>query len=239
MLIMKTFIFDYDDTLAPNTHYYGYAQIAFLEYILDRLGYKAPNLQSIMNLEIEIDKNRVKKLGFSRKRFPGSLMETYKVICKSKNYSFTNQELTEVYNIGKQAFDISPCLIDGAEEVLNFLLEKEDELILYTKGDKVIQQHKIDINHIQYWFKEIHIVNEKNKNDLEIIVGKRDKDRTFKVGNSIRSDVNPALEVGLKVIYIPCETWAYEDEHSEIDKSNPRIHIFQDIRDIIINYDEL
>jgi len=238
---MKTFIFDYDDTLAPNQHYYCYAQLNFIKYILDKFGYKSPDVQSVINLEVNIDIELLKTLGWSQTRFPSSLREAFRQICESRNYPCTEQELQEIYDIGKQAFDIKPGLVKGAEETLDFLLAKGDELVLCTKGDTEIQQKKIDLNNLRRWFAQenMHIVAGKNSTDLERIIGKKDKDKTFKIGNSIRSDVNPALEAGIKVIYIPCETWAYEREHNGIDKNNPRLFVFQDIKEIIKNYERL
>ena len=237
----KTFIFDYDDTLAPNQHYYNYAQLDFAGYVIDKLGYKSPDAQSIINIQVEIDVNNVKKLGTSMERFPTSLRDAFIQISENRQYTYTDDELQKVYDIGMKAFDIKQGLIKTAAEVLDFLTVQKDELILYTKGDKIVQNKKIKINKIHRWFQpeNIHIVDEKRSDYLETIVRERDKDKTFKVGNSIRSDVNPALEIGIKVIYIPCETWQYEREHNGIDKTNPRIFKFNNIKDIISEYEHL
>jgi putative hydrolase of the HAD superfamily len=237
----KTFIFDYDDTLAPNQHYYCYAQLKFVQYVLDKLRYKSPDVQSIINTEVEIDVEHVKKYGFAKERFPNSFVEALKKIFDSRKYPYGKKERDEEYDIGMTAFDIQSGLTTGAEDVLNFLTQEKDELILYTKGDKSIQQKKLDINHLKKWFSQdkTYIVSEKNSSDLENIVGDRNKDQTFKVGNSIRSDVNPALEAGIKVIYIPCETWAYERDHNGVDLSNPRLFKFENIGEIISNYPRL
>ncbi|MBR9691911.1 hypothetical protein GOV06_03930 [Candidatus Woesearchaeota archaeon] len=237
----NTFIFDYDDTLAPNQCYYCDAKIEFQRYVRTKIGNKAPDVQAIINLHTEIDLELLKTMGLSRRRFPTSFSETFKQIAESRNYPYTEQELNEVYMLANAAFDINPGLEKGAEEVLDFLAAKGDELLLYTKGDKKIQQKKIDLNQLQKWFQpeNIHIVDDKNSTDLEKIVGDRDKDRTYKVGNSIRSDINPALEAGIKVIYIPCETWAYEQQHNGIDASDPRIFVFNELTAIIKNYEGL
>ena len=69
----KTFIFDYDDTLAWNQHDYSYAQLEFLKWIIfEKLWPKAPDLQSIINMEVDIDNKNVETMGFSMERFPTS-----------------------------------------------------------------------------------------------------------------------------------------------------------------------
>ena len=236
----KTFIFDLDDTLILNEHYYYNAKINLLYFIVEKLK-KGLDLVDILKRHDEIDLDNVEKYGFDLERFPISTMQTFKELCENKKYPYTEDELKEAYEIGMQAYDVKPGLIKGASDVLEFLHNKKDELLLYTKGDKRVQQKKININNLYQWFEKdkIYIVGEKNSNDLEKIVGSRDKEQTYKVGNSIRSDINPALKVGIKTIYIPCETWIYESNHNGIDRSNPRVFVFHDIKEIIENYELL
>ena len=97
---------------------------------------------------------------------------------------------------------------------------------------------EIDLNHLESWFSKIYVVNDKKSADLSQIVLDSfvGPEHTYKIGNSVRSDINPALEAGIKAIYIPCETWAYEREHNGIDHDNPRIHEFKNLREIIAKY---
>jgi putative hydrolase of the HAD superfamily len=237
----KTFVFDLDDTLIPNQHLYNLAIVDFQRYILEKTGYRSPHPQTIVNLFVEMDVNAVKKLGFSIRRFPETFVETFQKVSEIVGYHCTEEDLREVHRIGTKAFDIKPGLLDGAEMVLDFLAANDDELLLYTKGDAELQQKKIDLSEIQRWFTpaKTYIVKDKNSADLETIVRDRNKDKTFKVGNSIRSDVNPALAIGIKAIYIPCDTWAYETKGMQFDKTNPRLFIFSDIKEIIANYGRL
>jgi putative hydrolase of the HAD superfamily len=237
----KTFIFDYDDTLAPNQQYYCYAQIRFAKYIIDKFNYRAPDVQSIINEEVEVDLKNVKTFGFSAKRFPNSFVETFKKICESRKFEYTEDDIDDVYSIGTEAFDIDAGLVENAESVLNFLAKKNDELLLYTKGDEGVQRFKIALNNMKRWFKEenIFIVNEKNCQDFKNIIGTRNKESVYKVGNSVRSDIKPAIEAGIKAIYIPCETWAYERDHKGFDLNDSSIITIDSIKDIIEIYDRL
>lgn len=238
-----TFIFDYDDTLAPNQSYYCDTTLDFIRYVRDKIGNKAPDVLAISSLLNEVDKENVKRKGFGMERFPEALVETFKKICKINyiNYHYTEKDIADIYSLGLKTFDIKPGLEEGAEDLLEFLTGKKDELVLYTKGDEMVQRKKIDLNKLYRWFSEerIYIVGEKSKTGLESIIGDKDKDKVFKVGNSIRSDVNPALAAGIKVIYIPCETWTYEREHNGVDESNPKLFIFSCLKDIIVNYERL
>ncbi|PIU02853.1 MAG: hypothetical protein COT55_01350 [Candidatus Diapherotrites archaeon CG09_land_8_20_14_0_10_32_12] len=244
----KTFIFDYDDTLAWNQHDYSYAQIEFLNWIIfEKLWPNAPDLQSIINLEVEIDNKNVETMSFSMERFPTSFQQTYKSICEEKNINYNKEDLKEdlkkAYEIGMLAFDEKRWkklgLVDGAKETLDFLVEKEDELILLTKGDLKIQEKKIKATDCQKWFgKEIYIVPQKDAGVIDKIVGNRNPSKVWHVGNSARSDVQHALKAGIKMIYIPCETWAYERKHEKVEE-NPRLITFQKIIEIKNNYNSL
>lgn len=240
----KTFIFDYDDTLAWNQHDYSYAQLEFLQWIIfEKLWPNAPDLQSIINLEVKIDEELVKTMGFSMERFPTSFQQTYKAICNEKNIKYNEEDLKKAYEIGMLAFDEERWkelgLVDGAEETLDYLVEKKDELILLTKGDPKAQEKKLRINNCAKWFGEkIYIKPQKNSSEINKIVGNRDKSKVWHVGNSARSDVPHALEAGIKMIYIPCETWSYERKHKGVPK-DPKLIIFQKIIEIKNNYNSL
>ncbi|MFH1065870.1 MAG: hypothetical protein V1734_05180 [Nanoarchaeota archaeon] len=237
----KTFIFDYDDTLAWNQHDYCYAQVEFLKWILDRLGHNSPDIQTVLNMEVEIDKQGVTKHGFQMERFPLSFSETYRTIRSQKGLKEDPEGEKTAYELGMLAFDEVGYkrrgLAEGAEETLDFLAAQKDELILLTKGDKRVQLMKLEANYLTGWFKEIHIVEKKNAEVVAKVAGDRNKDLVWHVGNSIRSDVEPALEAGIKMIYIPCETWAYEREHSGIPGGKKdRIWTFDKITGIRDNY---
>ena len=233
----KTFIFDYDDTLAPNLHDYSIAQLRFIEYLIHKLGSKAPDVQTIINLEVEIDKKLIPDMGFSMERFPTSFKETYRTICQTAGITPDERDLKTAYELGMQAFDEKRWkrqgLVKGAADTLDFLVSQNDELILLTKGDQRIQKKKIQATRCRKWFGKYntYITPSKDTACILNIVGVRKKARVWLVGNSIRSDVEPALEAEINVIYIPCETWAWEREHKGTPE-HPRLTTFNTISEI-------
>ncbi len=239
----KTFIFDYDDTLAYNMIDYSLAELSFLEFIIDRLGPRAPGIQELINLEVQIDKNAVAEMGFSSKRFPTSLRETYREICRTLRIIPKEKDLQTAYDIGRTAFDEfnwkKRGFIEGAEETLDFLIKQNDELMLLTKGDYEIQAKKISTTGCRKWFGDkVYIVPNKDKQAVLGAVGERNKSRVWLVGNSIKSDVGPALEAEIGVVYIPFETWAWEKEHKGRPE-HPRLKVFESIIEIKQKYGEI
>ncbi len=92
--------------------------------------------------------------------------------------------------------------MEGVAETLPFLAEKH-ELTLFTKGEPAEQNRKIDLSGLRPLFAHCEIVKEKNKRAYEELARVRgfDHDRTWMIGNSPKSDINPALEAGLSAVY--------------------------------------
>lgn len=106
-------------------------------------------------------------------------------------------------------------LIKGVRETLN-LLSKQYTLVLITKGDLLDQENKIKNSKLSGYFESIEIVSEKNKQTYRNILKKINvKPENFlMVGNSLKSDILPVLEIGGEGAYIPYKhTW----EHEKID----------------------
>lgn len=199
-------------------------------------------MRSVLDKEVEIDVEAVKKLmekganPFSCNRFPNSFARTLEYFCKTHSRFYSENDLEIVKSYGCEAFFVKKEFMPGAEEVLDFLKAKGDELILLTKGDPRWQREKIECHGLDKWFKEVHIVDNKTPNILEDLVKGRDKAKTYKVGNLLKSDVNPALKAGINAIYVPFETWKYE-RSGNIDSGN--VFIFSCLTDLIMDYDNL
>jgi len=244
--VNKVFIFDLDDTLYWNVHDYCYPILEFEKFMLDILGHKAPHITVIRKLEGEIDRGRVKKFGYSMERFPGTLVETYKTICSWAGVAFDKKIAEKIWQIGMKAFDPEiykkKGLVEGVEEVLNFLKKQGDGLALLTRGDERVQQLKINALRLARWFYHIHIVPSKGSSIFRAIAKAfKEKNAVYSVGNSLKSDIEPALEAGLSGIYIPCETWEFDENKEEMSKTTGkgRLFIFKEIIEIRNRYKEL
>jgi putative hydrolase of the HAD superfamily len=104
-------------------------------------------------------------------------------------------------------------IFDHAQLVLS-QLRPHYKLILATKGDHEVQQAKIDHSGLADFFSSIYILDHKTDKELGNIVEdcKLDVSRSWIIGNSLRSDINPGLRIGLKAIWIPYYTWDYEED---------------------------
>lgn len=237
----KIFIFDYDDTMQMTHHHYTRGYLAFLNWIVEKLGSNVPDLHLIINLLAEVNVKNVINFGFTKERFLMSFREVFIIVCNGIGITPSNKDIQEAYLIGEITFKeqtiIEEGFIGGTEEVLDFLLKKGHHLILMTKGDLQWQAKKTELMECERWFDDrIHIVDHKNKENILELVGDHPVERAWLVGNSIRSDIVPALEAGIKAIYIPCETWTYEREHNGAPENNGNLLTFDKIIEIKRKY---
>ena len=240
----KTFLFDLDDTLIENQTKYSLCQAEFLTFAIKRLGHKVADAKTILNMQVDIDHALVKTQGFSSERFPMSFRETYRQLCeKLGTEDKPGEDLA--YAIGQGVFDEprwvagGSGLIKGAKETLDFLVSQNDELRLVTLGDLAIQNRKIEVYGLKRWFGErVYITSKKDRSFFESVVADRSKQSIWVIGNSIRSDVLPALEADLKVIYVPCETWDYDRVHNGVPKSDKLITLDK-LQNLISIYPDL
>jgi putative hydrolase of the HAD superfamily len=125
---------------------------------------------------------------------------------------------------------------DGVNETLGSLALRH-QLILFTKGHREEQENKINNSGIREYFEEVIITHEKNATVYEKLVRKRcfDFNRTWMIGNSPRSDINPALEAGLNAVFIPHDyTWSMENE--PLKKNDERLIVLDHIQQLTLYF---
>jgi putative hydrolase of the HAD superfamily len=125
-----------------------------------------------------------------------------------------------------------PDIMDGVLETLAYLTGRH-RLILFTKGEPAEQAAKVERSGLQSHFDAIEIVPEKDAATYRALVNRHHvvKEHGWMVGNSPRSDINPALEAGLNAVFIPHRaTWAME--HEEVRSGAGRLLILTSFRDL-------
>ncbi len=207
-------IFDGDDTLWETMPAYNLAKRRFFEE-MELLGFKKQQVE--LHFE-KTDIENVKRLGFSRKRFSSSMIETYHYFCRRYQVAIRKAIENRINGIGEGVVSSRPRVHGRAHAVLS-QLRMHYRLILATKGEAEVQNMRIKESTLGPYFDRIYIFDLKTKRELNLIVEENDLPRkeSWAVGNSLRSDIHPALEVGLKAIWIPQYTWDYEEapfEHS-------------------------
>lgn len=249
----NAWVFDGDDTLWSNVHDYAYPILDACRLIIDTLGDSAPHVSGIVALEQEIDQRRVKETdpatqkpyGYSMDRFPGSLAEVYREICKRAGKMPLQEVEAELVRIGHRAFDPARYkrnVYPHTLATLNFLQSRGDQILLLTKGDKRVQDKKLSVIDAGKRFIRVRVVDDKNPEVFREMAAGFEDYRLFSVGNSYNSDIVPALKAGFhQGVWIPVETW---DVIGQLDKIRAEVDWsrcveLRSLQELVERYDEI
>ncbi|MFB6355082.1 MAG: HAD family hydrolase [bacterium] len=218
--MVSRIVFDLDDTLLESGKYYRRQLRQFGEKVLQQFE-PIDDVETVLQRQQVVDREVMGELGLDKSRFLRSLARTWKWYCKKYDREVSDDDLDECLSIGWGVYDTIPEPIDGMEDTLE-RLDDEYDLVLYTMGDPEIQVPKIRHHSLERWFSHLHIVPEKNRRYLEQVTVPYGVGHTAIIGDSLRGEIQPAIELGLLAIHRETEqSWYFH--HAEIDEEFPSI----------------
>ena len=221
---LKTIAFDADDTLWHTEQLFQDIQIRLVEILVNY----APAKQVRDRLHAT-EVSNIKLFGYGAKGFTLSMIETAIDISRGK---VTAPDIHEIVMLGKSLLDAPMHLIDGCADVLDEL-KGDYRLFLITKGDVLDQRNKIEKSGLEGLFERTMVVQEKDPKTYSALFLEYDIDpqTLAMVGNSMRSDILPILELGGTGIYIPYQVTASFEIVDE-DVSHDMFHQLDHISDL-------
>lgn len=224
---IKVIAFDADDTLWVNEPYFQEAEKQFCAL----LGNYLPQ-DEIAKILFQTEIKNLPLYGYGAKGFLLCMIETANRISENKASSTV---ISEIIEIGQDLLQKPIELLKGVPETLESL--KDDfQLIVATKGDLLDQERKLKNSGIEHYFQHIEIMSEKKMEDYQKLLRHLNcpPENFLMLGNSVKSDILPILELGANAGYIPYDvTWAHEQQEQTIESE--RFVQLQSI-DEIINY---
>jgi putative hydrolase of the HAD superfamily len=221
----QTLLIDADDTLWENNIFFEKAIDHFITQ-LEHLGYTREYIRHILN---ETEKRNIRQHGYGVRSFKRSLEDTY---LKLAGNAARRELIKEIEKIAAELESTPPHILDGVPETLAYLA-KHHRLILLTKGEPAEQAGKVERSGLQTYFDAIEIVMEKAADTYDRMIEqfKIVKSHGWMIGNSPRSDINPAVQSGLNAVFIPHHaTW--ELEKMELESGAGRLLILSTFRDL-------
>ncbi len=205
---------DADDTLWHNEKLFRQTEELFVELLQD---YADPTF--IRDKLFKTIKCNLPLYGYGIKGFMLSMMETALALVGN---DLTASIMKQILDAGHAMLSYPVSVIDGAEDCLK-QLKKDYHLILISKGDLFDQERKLHQSGLSALFDAVEIVSDKNPDIYKKLFkmhGQKTENAVM-VGNSLKSDILPALEVGAWAVYVPYEvTWILEQADEPIN--NPR-----------------
>ncbi|MFD2612234.1 HAD family hydrolase [Paenibacillus gansuensis] len=211
----QTIIFDLDDTLIHCNKYFNMIISQFADQMeMWFRGYGVTEKQ-IRDMQQELDVAMVEIHGFTLEHFPQSFIDTYLHYCHITGHPEKQEEKDFLYKLGSSVYDQEFEAFPHMMETLQTLKDQGHLLCLYTGGVQAVQQKKVDKLQLASFFEDrIFIAQHKTVDVLERILVEHQYDRkhTWMIGNSIRTDIVPALQSGIHAIFIPAlEEWQYNN----------------------------
>ena len=200
-------LIDADDTLWENNIYFERAIDEFIAF-LNHSRLSPAEVRAVLD---EIERANVRVHGYGARSFARNLRECYARLAERH---IPEAELDRVMEFGERILHQDFEVLPGVPETLERLVERHD-LVLVTKGHPEEQRLKIDRSGLAGYFRHAVILAEKDTGAYQRIVSELEfhPARTWMVGNSPRSDFNPALSAGLNAVYVPHPaTWRLEHE---------------------------
>jgi putative hydrolase of the HAD superfamily len=209
--MLRTIVFDGDDTLWQTEHLYDETR-AEARTVVEFAGLDGEAWEARERL---IDVANVERLGHATDRFPTSCVEAYDRLCAETETAPDEAVRGRIDSVARQVFERRAPLVNGALETLSALRKMGYDLALLTKGDRAVQARRIEQSGLGGFFKLIEIVDEKTPGTILAVLGRLQVpiSEAVTVGNSIRSDVFPSLAAGVTPIWIDAHVWEYERQY--------------------------
>ena len=205
--------FDADDTLWHNESIFTITQEKFRELLYSH------NTELVNQTLSSTQIKNLKLFGYGIKGFILSMVETS---IELTNGEIKGNEIQKIIDFGREMLANPIELLPHVQEVIEDLSRKY-RLLLITKGDLIDQETKIARSGLAEYFTGVEIVSDKNSETYEKILSRYEitASRFIMIGNSMRSDIVPIVQIGGQAVHIPYySTWDHEQKHPYIDPKN-------------------
>ncbi len=222
---IKVIAFDADDTLWVNEPYFQEAEKQFCGLLEDYLPHHTVS-RELLKTEME----NIQLYGYGVKSFMLSMIET---ALRISDGALDFKVIDKVLELGKDLLQQPIELLAGVEEVLQALQGKY-RLVMATKGDLLDQEKKLIRSGLESYFHHIEIVSEKKKSEYLKLIQHLDiqPEEFAMVGNSMKSDILPVIELGAWGFHVPYHTtWEYEKVELKVE--HPQLQKLSTIRDVL------
>lgn len=222
-----TIAFDADDTLWRNEDLFVHAQDEFINLLLPY--HDESFIRSHLN---EIQIKNLEHFGYGIKGFTLSMIETAIELTEGR---VSGNEIHEIIQLAKCMLASPIELLPNVKKVLSEL-KGNTQLMVITKGDLLDQESKLARSGIVDYFDVIEIVSDKTVDVYQQLLQRHNipAEQFLMIGNSLKSDVLPVLDLGAKALHIPYHsTWDHEQVSDEVLLCYPQLKSLSNIAELI------
>lgn len=213
---LKVIAFDADDTLFVNEPYFQETEEKFCALMSDYLSHQG--------LSQELFKTEIANLELYGYGIKGYILSMIEAAMRISNKTISIEVVEKITEYGKELLQKPIELLDGVEETLQALSGKY-KLVVATKGDLLDQRRKLHNSGLGHYFHHIEVMSDKKEKDYEDLLKRLEikAEEFFMIGNSLKSDVLPVLNIGGHAVHIPFHTtWEHEKINHKVEHPNFR-----------------
>ena len=224
-MALKIIAFDADDTLFVNEPYFQETEQKFCALMSDYLSHQG--------LSQELFKTEIANLDLYGYGIKGYILSMIEAALKISNNTLSLEVIEKIIELGKELLQKPIELLEGVEHTLKALHGKY-KLIVATKGDLKDQQRKLHDSGLGNYFHHIEVMADKQEANYEKLLKRLEinADEFFMIGNSLKSDVLPVLNIGGHAVHVPFHTtWEHEKISHKIE--HPNFKTLEKISDVL------
>ncbi|MGC2694301.1 MAG: HAD family hydrolase [Candidatus Angelobacter sp.] len=207
-MLPQNLLIDCDDTLWENNIYFERTIADFIE----RLNHQHMGPHEVRLFLNEVERETIAEQGYGSHSFAHSLVTCFERLAQRP----ITPELHEfIWGFAHRVSTSELEIISGVQETLGYLNRRGHHLVVMTKGNITEQSGKMERSGLKDYFAAVEIVAEKNPAAYKEVVAKYEFEpaNTWMIGNSPKSDINPALAAGINAVFVPHDmTWILEHE---------------------------
>ena len=205
--------FDADDTLWVNETYFRDTEDKFAD-LLEK--YETKN-----KIDQELFRTEIKNLDLYGYGIKGFVLSMIECALELSNNQVAPKTVSALLDLGKEMITQPVELLEGVEEVLQSLKDKY-RLIVLTKGDLLDQERKLERSGLSEYFHHVEVLSDKKEKNYSDLLEhlQIEPDEFLMIGNSLKSDVLPLVNIGARAVHIPFHTtWQHEEVTEVVDNN--------------------
>lgn len=210
----QTLLLDADDTLWENNIYFERAIADFISF----LNHRERSPEEVREILNDVEREAIATHGYGLNSFAHALVQTFERLSVEPLTPALHETIHGfAHTIAEQPLQLLP----EVEETLEYLSQRH-QLLVMTKGDLTEQSRKVERSGVKKYFRAAEVVAEKDSAVYLSVIAKHrlTSGRTWMIGNSPKSDINPALRAGINAVFIPHDdTWILE--HEDLAEAEP------------------
>jgi putative hydrolase of the HAD superfamily len=232
----KLLCFDLDDTLIDDNYKFELTFCECIKTIINSLETRTPQIDDMLKKAREIENETweswPKQKLYTSERVANAWVKTYEWYAKDIGLPVRDHTKKLIEALIKSNYDPPYFVIPGVVETITYLIEKGYEMHIITLGPDRQQRRKLTVTKLMKYFNQVHYETHDKCKPLSKLKKEYGVENICMIGNSMRTDINPALKLSIQGIYIPRGNWhrfkqePLNDKYTEIDDIRKLTSIF-------------